>query len=451
MSHFQKPLKITAISITLAGIAGFLLFTLLHALSEFKKNEYIFSEQQDAINYGESLKTAVDRELNSVLFISNGLASYFTIYKDQLDADNVNALLKDLWSRAKHVRNLSVAVGYRFKYVYPVNGNEKVLGVDLHSLPTQWSKVKMAVDSREGIIDGPIPLIQGGNGIVYRYPIFIKNEYWGIISTVINTQPFLDAAFQQNQKYEYVFAIRTEDKNVFYGNAKLFDDKRAVLIDSNLPNGKWEWAIEKRNLEQPTYFYIIDLFAVVLSLLTAIGIYYYIHERYSLTREAMMDSLTNLPNRRFLDRKLIQASIEAEKNNELICIMLIDLDYFKTINDTYGHAFGDEALVKVAEIIQSTIRGTDTLSRMGGDEFVLLLNHLKTANDAEAIASKIMESFNHPQSIMGSIVKLSLSIGLATSTIGEKVNIEFLLKHADEALYLAKGEGRGRYKVYQEY
>lgn len=450
MGYFQTTSKIKVIHIALALIAGFLSFGLLYTLAKVEKDTYLFKEQQKASDYGESLRAGVDRELNSLLFISNGLASYLTVYKDELNSKKINAILKDLWSRAKLVRNLGIAVGYRLTYVYPVKGNEKIIGVDFHNLPIQWSKVQMAVESRQGILDGPIDLYQGGNGIVYRYPIYIDNEYWGILSTVINTQPFLEAAFQNNLDKNYVFAIRTDNKKVFYGDPNIFNHKNAILIDSNLPNGKWEWAIEKRDTTRPGYFYMLDFLTVLISLLTAGGVYYYTHERYSLTREALIDSLTNLPNRRYLDRKLLEASVDTERNNELMSIMLIDLDHFKNINDTRGHAFGDAALVRVAEIIQSKIRGTDILSRMGGDEFVLLLNHLKAPEDAEHIANKIMQTFDGIQSIMGVPIKIGLSIGLATSTQGEKINIKHLLKHADEALYLAKGEGRGRYKIYSD-
>lgn len=412
-----------------------------------KKANYLAKEKESVENYGELLRSSVDRELNSLLFISNGLASYLTVYKDELDPIKINAILEDLWSRAKHVRNLGVAVGYRFKYVYPVAGNERVIGVDLRSLHAQWPKVKMAVNTRQGILDGPLDLIQGGSGIIYRYPVFIKNQYWGILSTVINTQPFLEEAFNRNSDYE--FAIRTQNGKVFFGNPNLFKHKRAILIESNLPNGKWEWVIEKRDIQKPLYFYVLDALSIVLSIITAAGVYYYLHERNSLTKEALIDSLTNLPNRRYLDKVLLKASIDAERNHELMAVMLIDLDYFKSINDTRGHAFGDAALVKVSEIIQSNIRGTDTLSRMGGDEFVLVFNHLKSANDAQKIAAKILDAFNETQLIHGISIQLSLSVGLTTSVLKEKINIKQLLKQADEALYLAKGEGRGRYKIYE--
>lgn len=449
MHQSSNPLKSQVISIALAILVLLMVFGVLQTLTKLEKDKYLAKEKQEAENYGELLRSSVDRELNSLLFISNGLASYLSVYKDELDSNKINEILEDLWSRAKHVRNLGVAVGYHFKYVYPVEGNEKVIGIDLHNLPTQWPKVQMAIDTRQGILDGPLELIQGGSGIIYRYPIFIKNQYWGILSTVINTQPFLEEAFQRHRNNDYEFAIRTQDGNVFFGDPNLFKHKGVILIESNLPNGKWEWAIETRDVQKPTYFYVLDTLTFLLSIITAAGVYYYFHERNSLTREALIDSLTNLPNRRYLERMLHKALTDAGRSNELMAIMLIDLDYFKNINDTRGHAFGDAALIRVAEIIQSQIRGTDTLSRIGGDEFVLVLNHLKSANDAQMVATKIIKAFSETQLILGIPFQLSLSIGLTTSVINEKINIKHLLKHADEALYLAKGEGRGRYKVYE--
>lgn len=450
MHQSSNTLKSQVISIALSMLVLLMVFGVLQTLTKFEKDKYLAKEKQDAANYGELLRSSVDRELNSLLFISNGLSSYLSVYKDEMDSTKVNAILKDLWSRAKHVRNLGIAEGYRFKYVYPMEGNESIIGVDLHNLPKQWPKIQMAIDTRQGILDGPLDLIQGGNGIIYRYPVFINNQYWGMLSTVINSQPFLEEAFQRNRNNDYEFAIRTQDGNVFFGDPDLFKYKGMELIESNLPNGKWEWAIKKLDVQKPAFFYVLDVLTILLSILAAGGAYYYFHERNSLTREALFDSLTNLPNRRYLDKALHKACTDAERNHELMAVMLIDLDYFKNINDTRGHAFGDAALIRVAEIIQSHIRGTDILSRIGGDEFVLVLNHLKSANDAQKVAAKVIKAFDETQSILGIPVRLSLSIGLTTSIVEEKINIKYLMKHADEALYLAKGEGRGRYKVYED-
>ena len=162
----------------------------------------------------------------------------------------------------------------------------------------------------------------------------------------------------------------------------------------------------------------------------------------------MRDSLTNLPNRRYLDKKLQEASVEAIRDQQMLGIMLIDVDYFKKINDTHGHHFGDEVLKRVAALLQLKIRNIDTLSRMGGDEFVILIQNLKSENDAKLIASKIIDSFQIEQLILGKSIQLSLSIGVVVNLPNEKIIIKELMKHADEALYMAKREGRNRFILF---
>lgn len=317
MHDVQESAKIRNLSIVLAATVGCLVFGLLHTLCKFQKNEYLYKEQQAALNYGDALTSAVDRELNSLLFVSNGLASFLTVYKDNLDPQKVTAILEDLWKRTKHVRNLGIAVGYRLTYIYPIKGNEKIVGLDFRTVAPQYAKVKTAIELRQGLLDGPINLVQGGTGIVYRYPVFIDNQYWGILSTVINTQPFLKAAFKDAHNETYEFAIRNEHGKVFYGKPELFSHRKAVYIGSNVPNGKWEWVIQKRDSTRPAYFYVMDTLKILLSLLAAWGMYHYAHERYSLKKAALIDSLTNLPNRRYFDKKLAQAAFDVEQRGEI--------------------------------------------------------------------------------------------------------------------------------------
>lgn len=432
----------------LACTTGLLFFFLLNTLCDFEKDKYLFDEHKAASDYGELLRSEVDRELNSLLFVSNGLSSYLTVYKDELNGTKINEMLEVLWRSTQHVKNLGIAIGYEMAYAYPIIGNEKIIGTDFRKLPRQWEKVKLAIDTREGVLDGPLNLIQGGRGIVYRYPIFIDSKYWGILSTVINTDSFMESAFKRVANNKFTFAIRSENKNVFYGNPKLFNHKGAVLIKSNLPNSEWEWAIEKRDLKLPTYFLVLDALAVILSVFVGLAIYYYGRERYRLTNYSLRDSLTNLPNRRYLDKKLLEVSVETNRVQQMLGIMLIDVDYFKQINDTHGHDFGDEVLKRVAELIQLKIRNIDTLSRMGGDEFVILIQNLKSENDIKLIASKIIDSFQVEQFILGKSIQLSLSIGVTVNLPNEKIDIKELMRQADDALYAAKAEGRNRFKLF---
>ncbi len=447
--HDETP-KTKLISLAVACTASVVIFFVLHTLSGFEKDKYFDDERKAAYDYGQLLRAEVDRELNSLLFVSNGLSSYLTVYKDELDPEKINQMLQDLWTKAKHVKNLGIAVGYKLTYVYPITGNEKVIGQDFRRFPSQWQKVKLAIERREGVLDGPLNLIQGGKGIIYRYPVFIDDEYWGIISTVINTDAFLDAAFKRLVDSQYTFAIRAENKEVFYGNPALFKHKGIALIQSHLPNNKWELAIERNDLKLPFYFLVMDVVIVILSLLVGLALYYYGKEWFRLTSHSLTDSLTNLPNRRYLDKKLLEASSDATSNEQMFAVMLIDVDYFKHFNDTYGHHFGDEVIKRVAQLLQLKIRTSDTLSRMGGDEFVMLIGNLKSEKDIVLIATKIIKSFQAEQVVLDKNIQITVSIGVAINSPNENTDFKALMRNADEALYMAKGEGRNRFKFYSK-
>lgn len=445
--HEETP-KVKIISLVIACTASLLIFFLLYTLSGFQKSKYFSDEHKAANDYGELLRFEIDRELNSLLFISNGLSSYLTVYKDELDPEKINEILKDLWTKAEHVKNLGIAVGYKLTYVYPLIGNEKVIEKDFREIPLQWKRVKLAIDSREGVLDGPLNLIQGGKGIIYRYPVFIDDKYWGILSTVIDTDSFMNSAFKRVKDKRYSFAIRAENKEVFYGDPALFKHKGIALIQSHLPNNKWELAIENNDLKLPLYFLVLDVLIPIFSLLTGLVLYYYAKERFRLTSHSLTDSLTNLPNRRYLDNKLLEKSFDASNNQQMLAVMLIDVDYFKHFNDTYGHHFGDEVIKRVAKLLQLKIRNSDTLSRMGGDEFVMLIENLKAEKDIILIATKIIESFQAEQVVLDKNIQITVSIGVAINSPNENADFKALMRNADEALYMAKGEGRNRFKFY---
>lgn len=165
-----------------------------------------------------------------------------------------------------------------------------------------------------------------------------------------------------------------------------------------------------------------------------------------LIRMAYYDHLTSLPNRRLFHDRLAQAVAHADRNAKLTAIFFLDLDRFKTINDTFGHEFGDLLLVSVAERLAGIMRKCDTLARMGGDEFTVLLE-INNIQEAEAVARKITESFAQPFLIGGQELFTSTSIGITVYPL-DASDIDTLIKNADTAMYHAKSEGRNNYQLY---
>jgi len=168
----------------------------------------------------------------------------------------------------------------------------------------------------------------------------------------------------------------------------------------------------------------------------------------SLIKQAFHDDLTGLPNKALLLDRLEQAFAVSRRSQQPIAILFIDLDGFKTINDTLGHQAGDTALSKVAERLSAIVRPGDTLARIGGDEFVMLCAGTDGARGATAVARRILGAFDQPFVLGGHPVGLGTSIGIATSLGADSPTL--LLDNADTAMYEAKHRGRGGFAIHDE-
>ena len=162
------------------------------------------------------------------------------------------------------------------------------------------------------------------------------------------------------------------------------------------------------------------------------------------------DSLTDLPNRMLLTDRLDQAIATAHRNDTQVAVLFLDLDGFKRINDSLGHAVGDKILRSVAARLVSTVRTTDTVGRQGGDEFVVLLTEIKHASDAGIAAMKILAALAPSHKFDTHDLRVTASIGVSTyPEDGEKA--EALMKNADMAMYQAKINGPNNYKFFKEH
>jgi diguanylate cyclase (GGDEF)-like protein/PAS domain S-box-containing protein len=166
-----------------------------------------------------------------------------------------------------------------------------------------------------------------------------------------------------------------------------------------------------------------------------------------LAHQAFHDSLTGLANRSLFADRVEHALGRGVRRPNLFAVLFIDLDDFKTVNDSLGHAAGDELLVAVARRIESCLRPEDTCARLGGDEFAVMIESISGPDGAETVARRILDAMAVPLSILGSEVTAQGSVGIALGT-GEQTTTE-ILRSADLAMYRAKGEGKGRYALYE--
>jgi diguanylate cyclase (GGDEF)-like protein/PAS domain S-box-containing protein len=169
---------------------------------------------------------------------------------------------------------------------------------------------------------------------------------------------------------------------------------------------------------------------------------------HKLARLALHDSLTDVPNRTLLSDRLDQALMRADRTGSSVAVIFIDLDRFKHINDSLGHAVGDDLLRSVAQRLLSCVRSSDTVSRQGGDEFLVLLPDVAQPHDAALCAEKIIAALDAPHRIAEHDLRITASIGIATYP-GDASDAEKLLRNADFAMYQAKYTGRNNYQFFK--
>jgi diguanylate cyclase (GGDEF)-like protein/PAS domain S-box-containing protein len=174
----------------------------------------------------------------------------------------------------------------------------------------------------------------------------------------------------------------------------------------------------------------------------------------TLTQEHLLhlathDSLTGLPNRVLFQDRLQLSIKKNDRKKEKTAVLFIDLDHFKQINDSYGHPIGDKLLIQVSQRLNTLLRECDTLARMGGDEFIILIDGLNHTRILTDISEKLLYSFKEPFSVNEHLLYTTLSIGITVSP-DDGSSVETLLKNADTAMYRAKKEGRNAYQFYAD-
>ncbi len=261
----------------------------------------------------------------------------------------------------------------------------------------------------------------------------------------------VNAAFSEMTGYPAAEAVGRHTR--FLGSGRHPPQFFANLWRRLEHEGRWQgelWNRRRNGEVYPVWMSINAYRDASGSVLNYIGIASDISERHAaqerIRQLAYYDPLTRLPNRTLLQDRAGQLLATAEREQAGAALLFVDLDHFKTINDSLGHSIGDRLLVKIAARIERCLRRTDTVARLGGDEFVVLLGET-AAEAAGDVARKIIEAVSHPCRVDQHVLTVTPSIGISLYP-RDGHDFESLLKHADTAMYRAKESGRNAYQFF---
>ncbi|VAW98102.1 diguanylate cyclase/phosphodiesterase (GGDEF & EAL domains) with PAS/PAC sensor(s) [hydrothermal vent metagenome] len=226
------------------------------------------------------------------------------------------------------------------------------------------------------------------------------------------------------------------------------------MWQSLVKHGQWEgevWNQRKNGEVYPLWLVLTAIKGMESKPSQYVGLFNDITEQKKneqcIRFQAYHDALTELPNRLLFNDRLQVALAQALRASEKLAIMFIDLDRFKNINDSLGHAVGDQLLQEMAKRLQKFTRDEDTVARMGGDEFTILLPRFTRVHDVEQLALKILNGISLPFHIEGQELVVTSSIGISLYP-NDGETLESLMKNADSAMYRAKDQGRNKYQLY---
>ena len=403
----------------------------------------------NAVTYGQHIENDIENGIE----ITDTLKQLLINGNGQII--NFSKIAENLMSYS--VQSVQLAPNGVVTEIYPEEGNETGK-IDLLKDSKRGEISNYAKDHRTIIIQGPIELKQGGSGLVVRNPIYLEDEngqeyFWGFTIVILRVPEAFEDSTNALSKFKYNYRLSREASVL---------DKKHVVVDANcdkmirpvtydLTVGKEKWKLEimpRAGWSNSTTLYLIFFGGLSLVLLlTGLTIVLFLldERRVELKELANKDGLTKLYNRYGFDE---MAEKMISKNPKEHCVaVLLDVDDFKLINDMYGHAYGDKALISLAAIMRKFFPSSALLGRNGGDEFCILLPNC-TAKEAK---EPLIEFTKTPKTFIykGQTYSFCISLGYAEYP-NDAIERSQLMRCADTALYEVKLHGKNGCIAYQE-
>lgn len=409
--------------------------------------ELEISNEKESIHQNLALvRSNIEAGIYKDTYLADSLATVVSIDSD-FAKNNWTTIAGKLLDKARYVRHVGLAPDNVITHVYPLEGNEAAVGFDFRTRSEQYKTVMFAKELQSVYIAGPVELVQGGIAIIARYPIFsdypTNGDYWGSVSVVMDYETILDdSGLSTFEGAEISLRKQRLDGStgpVFYGKASTFGNSD-MEFPINLPTGKLLLAAnyQLRNIEQIQFTEaVVRSIGGFVALICYFSVVLLYRSYKSAHKDSLHDELTRIPNRRFVITLLERLMAPAD-NKQPFALLYIDLNGFKLVNDNLGHEAGDELLKYVANRLVDTVRASDTVSRFGGDEFMVVLRGVSKQEQIKKIVKHIYQSVeSNPLVWCDNQIQPSLSIGYSIYH-GQDTSIKQLLANADKYMYEQK-------------
>lgn len=361
----------------------------------------------------------------------------------------------------RSIRNVLIAPNGIVTKVYPAAGNESVIGLNFFSEGAGNREALLARELGDLVLGGPFNLVQGGQALVGRLPVYIdmpddEQEFWGLVSVTLNFPQVLDHSdLDIFDEFGYSYELwrinpDSGERQVIAGNFNK-PDSHYIERSVNILNAQWFIRISPVRM---WYNHPENIVLIIAGICISFIVFFVMQNNFEMKnmqiifeQMAISDPLTGIFNRRhFMEIMLINIE-KARRKNEDCYFIMFDIDGFKQVNDTYGHQIGDMVLIEVTDRIKNHIRPYDLFARYGGEEFIIFTADI-SKTDVKDMTERLRASLCDSKYEYDKVsINSSASFGIAHIY---DYNLDKAIKHSDEALYMAKKKGRNCVVFYTE-
>jgi diguanylate cyclase (GGDEF)-like protein len=428
---------------SLPYIIGIIIFLILSMVADSQIAKNQDSERLKAAGRYSAFQYELTSILDREVTLMKGIITLLSFKKMQISDEEIYGYIDSLITeQQKLIRNISILEDTTIRWAYPVETEQGAIGIDLATVEGQKRGVLTVKEERRSYFQGPVNLVQGGQGYIIRLPILQEDQsYWGQLSLVIDREEYVDQIRRIAMKNDIrVHIVSKLDRSIVYEDLTVLEEKPLVFELETDRMYLDIYVVPMKGWNDNTLTLLAGfIISLLVSVAIGVGIWYNLEAIKKLEKMANRDFLTGMYNRHFFDEYISIVIGEARRTKEDIGFVIIDLNNFKAINDTYGHLIGDEVLKRTARVLNEHCRSKDVVFRIGGDEFLIILPNISSDKVIKEFIKRIDASFEDEFMFGQQSIQISPAIGYGLYP-EDGVDVDAVTRAADERMYTNKSE-----------